>query len=69
VGWCVREERSLFDLTLEEFEDFLGDVDENLLSLVDLEAAVARRDTLGGTGFRQVSRQIERGRDLLSRLS
>ncbi|MEA3283831.1 MAG: argininosuccinate lyase [Synergistota bacterium] len=69
VGWCVREDKSLFDLTLEDFEDFLGDVDENLLSLVDLEAAVVRRDTLGGTGFRQVSRQIERGRDLLSRLS
>ncbi len=66
VGWCIRENRSLFDLSIGEFRDFLEDVGEDLLPLVDLEAAVARRDTPGGTGFRQVAAQIERGRGFLS---
>ncbi|PIE55011.1 MAG: argininosuccinate lyase [Dethiosulfovibrio peptidovorans] len=66
VGWCIREGRSLFDLDLDEFQVFLAeDAQEDLLSLVDLEAAVARRETLGGTGFKQVRRQIQRGVDLI----
>lgn len=69
VGWCVREDKSLFDLSLEQFREFLGEETEgDLLPMVDLEAAVARRDTLGGTGFRQVLSQIERGRELLGRI-
>ncbi|NCC95533.1 MAG: argininosuccinate lyase [Synergistales bacterium] len=69
VGWCVREGMSLFDLTLDQFKEFLGqETGEDLLPMVDLEAAVIRRDTLGGTGFRQVSHQIEKGREILGRV-
>lgn len=69
VGWCVRDGTSLFDLTLAQFKEFLGDeAGEDLLAMVDLEASVARRDTLGGTGFRQVSRQIDRGREILGKI-
>lgn len=69
VGWCVREGMSLFDLTAEQFREFLGEeTGDDLLPIVDLEAAVARRDTEGGTGFRQVSRQIDKGRELLGRI-
>ncbi|PIE55003.1 MAG: argininosuccinate lyase [Dethiosulfovibrio peptidovorans] len=69
VGWCLREGRSLFDLSLGDFQAFLGrDATEDLLPLVDVQAAVLRRETLGGTGFKQVGHQIQRGLDIITQL-
>jgi argininosuccinate lyase len=61
VRWCVEHYKALTDLSLEEWQDLIPEAGEDLLPLLDVEQSVNRRDTHGGTSFKQVALQIERG--------
>jgi len=65
VRWCLDNYKELQELSLEEWEKLIPEVEEDLMKLLSLEQAVNRRNTYGGTSFKQVSLQIERGVKLL----
>lgn len=65
VRWCIDQYRALTDLSLEEWQSLIPDVGEDLLPLLSIEQSVNRRNTHGGTSFKQVALQIERGLETL----
>jgi len=65
VRWCIDNYKDLEELSLEEWKELIPEVGEDLLELMSLEQSVNRRETYGGTSFKQVSLQIERGVKLL----
>ena len=58
---ALAEERGLGleDLTLADYREISPLIDEDVYAVLAFEAAVARRETPGGTGPRSVARQIE----------
>ncbi|WP_334138719.1 argininosuccinate lyase [Thermovirga lienii] len=65
VRWCIDNYKDLEELSLEEWKELIPEVEEDLLELMSLEQSVNRRETYGGTSFKQVALQIERGLRLL----
>lgn len=65
VRWCIDNYKDLEELSLEEWKELIPEVEEDLLELMSLEQSVNRRETYGGTSFKQVALQIERGVKLL----
>ncbi len=58
VSWCIDKHLEFSDLSVEQWREHIPEFDENLLEILSPEAAVARRDIYGGTGFSQVERQV-----------
>lgn len=71
VGRMVRDlevaGRTLTDLSVEEFRAYAPEFDDRILEVVDLDAAVARRISEGGTGHAAVAVQLERQRQAIER--
>lgn len=59
VGWCIDKKLDFKNLSVEQWKEHIPEFDEGLLEILSPEAAVARRNTYGGTGFSQVERQIK----------
>jgi argininosuccinate lyase len=57
--------RTLLSLTLEEWAELVPESGEDLLQILNIESSVDRRNTFGGTSFKQVALQIERGMETL----
>ncbi|MDD3707461.1 MAG: argininosuccinate lyase [Aminobacterium sp.] len=66
VRYCVDNERSLFDLSLSEWQAIIPEVEEDIMPLLSLKASVSRRKTYGGTSFDSVEKQIDNGYHWLS---
>ncbi len=66
VGRCVRENRALCDLTLEELRAAHPAFDEDVYGAISLESCVERRSLRGGPAPETVSRSVERARDWLT---
>jgi argininosuccinate lyase len=62
VAWCIRENRALTSLSVDEWKRLVPEAEEDLLPLLDVTVSVSRRQTYGGTGFAQVSAQRDRAR-------
>ena len=60
VRRCVAEGRTLTDLSLEEWRGLSGLLDEEVLTLFDVDAALRRRELPGGPGPRSVGRALTR---------
>lgn len=58
VGACVKEEKGLNDLTLEEFKSFSGVFEEDIYEAIDLNTCVKERKAIGGPAPEEVARQI-----------
>ena len=58
VGWCIEKNIEFKNLTTQQWQEHIPEFDENLLEILSPEAAVARRNTYGGTSFSQVEHQI-----------
>lgn len=59
VAYAEENKRKLEELSLNEFQQFSPNVAEDVYPVLDYEAAVARRNVAGGTGFEAVHRQLE----------
>lgn len=66
VRWCLERQRPLHSLTLAEWQDLIPEVTVDLLPLLNPEAAVRRRATLGGPAPESVHRQIAQGQEVLA---
>ena len=56
---CVKQDRTLQDLTIEELHEYCELFDEDVLDVLDIRKIAARRTTEGGTGDEAVRKQIE----------
>ncbi|MDO8722793.1 MAG: argininosuccinate lyase, partial [Syntrophales bacterium] len=59
VRKCIDEDKKLGDLTLEELSAASPEFDDAYYQVVDLQTAIDRKDSYGGTATRQVSQQLE----------
>ena len=73
VNYCIRQGKTLEDLTLEEFRrecgesgDKLPELDEDVYAVLELENVVRRRHTYGGTSPEQVKEAIKRVKEFLA---
>jgi len=65
VKWCLDRKRTLLSLDRREWRELIPEVEEDLFPLLNIESSVSRRNTYGGTSFKQVALQIERGLETL----
>ncbi len=61
VQYCEKKGLDFKDLSMEEWKGFSGYFDEDILEILTPKKAVERRETLGGTGKKQVLAQIQQG--------
>ena len=59
VKFCKEQGKKLNETTLKEMQQTIPEADESFLTMFDPAASVAKRDLTGGTGFKQVAKQIE----------
>ena len=67
VGKCVRENRALCDLTLEELKEAHPSFEEDIYTAISLESCVNRRSLIGGPAPETVLGSVERGLDWLKK--
>jgi argininosuccinate lyase len=65
VRFCVENEKSIPELTLEEFRQFSADIDDDIFNYVTLEASVNARKATGGTAREAVEKEIILARQVL----
>ena len=65
VRWCLDRKRTLLSLTRKEWKELIPSTDDDLMPILNIESSVSRRNTQGGTSFKQVALQIERGLETL----
>ena len=58
VGKCVKENKSLDELTLTEYKEYSEIFDSDLYGEISLESCVAKRISKGSTGYASVEEQI-----------
>ncbi|MBS1371802.1 MAG: argininosuccinate lyase [Lentisphaeria bacterium] len=59
VKYCKERGRALNEVALEEMKETIPEATPEFPTLFDPVASVAKRDITGGTGFRQVAKQLE----------
>ena len=60
VNYCIKHDKKLDALSLEEFRSFHPSIDEDIYQDITLEACVSARNSYGGTAPQAVEAQIER---------
>ncbi len=58
VKYCKEHNQKLDEPTLEEMRETIPEATEEFPALFDPRASVAKRDLVGGTGFKQVAKQL-----------
>ncbi|WP_334328328.1 argininosuccinate lyase [Companilactobacillus sp. HBUAS59699] len=58
----IETHHNLQDITMEEFKQISPLIEEDVYNVLKPEVAVERRNSLGGTGFKQVKIQIEQAK-------
>jgi argininosuccinate lyase len=57
VNYAVKKGKSLRDLTLKEYQKFSAVFDNDIFDIT-VETSAAAREVTGGTGYKQVAKQI-----------
>ncbi|MCZ8538009.1 argininosuccinate lyase [Paenisporosarcina quisquiliarum] len=65
VFLCIQRGIYLLDLTIEDLQEASHLIQPDIYDVLSPEAAVKRRNSLGGTGFDQVRMQIEKAKTLV----
>ncbi|HEY9577318.1 MAG TPA: argininosuccinate lyase, partial [Pseudobacillus sp.] len=65
VFLCIQRGHYLLDLPLDEYQKESSLIEEDIFDILSPVKAVERRNSLGGTGFEQVTKQIEQARVLI----
>ncbi|GAF38549.1 argininosuccinate lyase [Agrilactobacillus composti DSM 18527 = JCM 14202] len=63
---CIQQHKFLKDITLAEFQQISPLIDEDVYTALDPENAVKLRDSLGGTGFDEIHKEIKRAKAALN---
>ncbi|GAL06213.1 argininosuccinate lyase [Photobacterium aphoticum] len=66
VNYCIKHDKKLNDLSLEEFRDFHPSIEEDIYQDITLEACVSARISFGGTAPQAVLAQIERAESIIA---
>ena len=66
VHYCIEQGKWLEDMTMEEFRELSGLFDDDIKEAILPETCVKNRNSLGGTSYRQVERQLAAAKELLS---
>ena len=59
VAKCIKENKVLENLTLEEYKTYTDLIEEDLFPEIDLVACAEKRTSEGGTSVKSVEKQIE----------
>ena len=59
VGKCVKENKTLDEVTLEEYKEFSDVFDTDLYEEISLETCIKKRISRGSTGYESVMEQID----------
>ena len=62
VAYCIENNKSVEDLTMDEFKGFSPLFEDDIYAAVSLETCVNLRDITGGTATAQVEKQIEKAK-------
>ena len=65
VKWCLDRKRTFLSLSAGEWKELVPSAGDDLMAILNIESSVSRRNTQGGTSFKQVALQIERGMETL----
>lgn len=66
VAYGIQQEKDLSEMTLEELQQFSGDITADVFDVLTLEGSVNARDHLGGTAPAQVRAAVTRARAALN---
>ena len=58
VAYCIKEEKTLDTLTLDEFKSYCSEFEEDVKEDISLEKCLTKRNSFGGTAPEEVERQI-----------
>ncbi|GAA0377173.1 argininosuccinate lyase [Bacillus horti] len=65
VLYAIQHKKYLLDLSMEEYQEFHAEFQEDIFSVLDPTNVVAARESAGGTGFVQVKEQLGKAIELL----
>ena len=60
VAYCIDNNKTLENLTVEELRNFSDKFEEDILSLITVEGSINSRNVIGGTAKEQVKNQLEK---------
>jgi argininosuccinate lyase len=60
VGYCIKEGKSLNELTLDEFKQFSPKIQKDIFDYISIEGSVDRKNVYGGTARNRVKEQLQR---------
>lgn len=66
VLYAIQKQKSLLDLSLEEYYQFSNLVDNDIYTAIEPEQVVAARNNMGGTSQEQVKKQLEMAEQILN---
>ncbi len=67
VAYCLSEQKTLAELSLNEFKEFSQLFDSDILDAITIETCVAARNSLGGTSPTQVGQSVNIARSILEK--
>ncbi|SMC97530.1 argininosuccinate lyase [Sporomusa malonica] len=67
VAYCLGEQKTLTDLTLEEFKQFSPLFDDTILDAITIETCVSARNSLGGTSPAQVGQAVTVAKSIMEK--
>lgn len=65
VNYCIKNEKTLDNLTIDEFRQFHESISEDIYKDITLEACVSARTSYGGTAPEALEIQIEKAENIL----
>jgi argininosuccinate lyase len=66
VAYCIKEEKTLDNLSLDEFKSYSSDFEEDVKVDISLEMCLTKRNSFGGTAPEEVERQISVVKSLIN---
>ncbi len=67
VAYCLSEQKTLADLTLQEFKEFSPLFADDIVEAISIETCVAARNSLGGTSPTQVGQTLSVAKSVLEK--
>ncbi|PWA11133.1 argininosuccinate lyase [Pueribacillus theae] len=65
VLYCIQHHKFLLDLSIEEFKEASTLFEDDIYTMLEPRKVVERRNSAGGTGFKQVSAAIEKAKKIM----
>ncbi|MBN0988055.1 argininosuccinate lyase [Amphritea pacifica] len=69
VAYGIQQNKDLGEMTLEELQQFSGQISEDVFDVLTLDGSVSARDHIGGTAPNQVRQACDRAEQMLSQRS